>query len=143
MDVLSYTLPQYSMKRYLHESDHNKVPHYFKDLIIEAILQKDTNLLFLILKYEGEDIVRHDQMPFLWNKYNISRKKFQRKREEYYFNVRCEVKHIGRFIAANFRKTLYYKTLIDIPQFKIIPEFIIMLIVRLTYDPITYSYLSE
>ena len=144
MDILSLPFcPQYSMRRSLHESDHNKLPPYFEDLIREAILQKDNNLLFLILKYEGEDIVRHNQMSFLWNKYNISKKNFQIEREEYYFNVRCEVKHIGRFIAANFRKTLYYKTLMDIPELKIIPTFIIMTIAELTYDPNTYSYLSE
>ena len=68
---------------------------------------------------------------------------FQHHREEYYFELRKEVKLFGRFIAADFRQTLYYKTLMDIPELKIIPRFIIMKIANLTFDPITYSYLSS
>ena len=68
---------------------------------------------------------------------------FQHHREEFYFELRKEVKLFGRFIAADFRQTLYYKTLMDIPELKIIPRFIIMKIANLTFDPITYSYLSS
>lgn len=68
---------------------------------------------------------------------------FQHHREEFYFELRKEVKLFGRFIAAKFRQILYYKTLMDIPELKIIPRFIIMKIANLTSDPITYSYLSS
>ena len=68
---------------------------------------------------------------------------FQHHREEFYFELRKEVKLFGRFIAADFRQTLYYKTLMDISELKIIPRFIIMKIANLTFDPRTYSYLSS
>ncbi len=68
---------------------------------------------------------------------------FQEKRERYYYKLKNELKKNGRFIAAEFREALYFKTLMDIPELKIIPEFIIMAIAKLTADPYTYSYLSS
>ena len=66
---------------------------------------------------------------------------FQEKRERYYYKLKNELKKNGRFIAAEFREALYFKTLMDIPELNIIPEVIIMVIIKLTVDP--YTYLSS
>ena len=63
---------------------------------------------------------------------------FQEKRERYYYKLKNELKKNGRFIAAEFREALYFKTLMDIPELNIIPKVIIMVIVKLTADPYTY-----
>jgi len=63
---------------------------------------------------------------------------FQIKKERINFRLRDEVRKFAKFYAADKRQKLYQKILMDLQELKMIPEFIIMKIAHLTYDPFSY-----
>ena len=63
---------------------------------------------------------------------------FQFQKERINFRLRDEVRKFAKFYAADKRQKLYQKILMDLQELKMIPEFIIMKIAHLTYDPFSY-----
>lgn len=123
--------PRYATKaqrRKFHDDWHMKNQRLVQDDLAERKLSSDREL---VIGYK------------LRSNPKIYKPVFQEKRERYYYKLKNELKKTGLFIATEFREALYFKTLMDIPELNIIPEVIIMVIVKLTVDPYTYSYLSS
>ena len=63
---------------------------------------------------------------------------FQQKREYMNFKLRNEIRKFAKFYAAHKRQVMYYETLMDIEELRMLPECIIIKIAHLTYDPFSY-----
>lgn len=59
-------------------------------------------------------------------------------KENLNFQLREEIRFYAKFIVAHKRQMLYKKTLMNIPELKILPESIIHMIAHLTYDHKSY-----
>ena len=60
---------------------------------------------------------------------------FQSWKERLNFELRDDIKKYVKFLVAEKREILYKKTLMVIPELNILPESIINMIARFTYDP--------
>jgi len=74
----------------------------------------------------------------LKNNPKIYRSIFQVDKESVKFQLREEIRFYAKFIVAHKRQMLYKKTLMNIPELKILPESIIHTIAHLTYDHKSY-----
>jgi len=74
----------------------------------------------------------------LQNNPQIYRPIFQIWKERLNFELRDDIRKYAKFLVAHKRQMLYEKTLMDIPELKILPEEIINMIAYLTYDPFSY-----